>query len=83
MEAINQKVIMEYAIKGLNNDIEKLDKKIREGEKYIVARLNGEKIDKSPLSIEELRNKVKELKVEIATLEEMKNEIKWNIQDYS
>ena len=80
---IIERNLLEYAIKGLNKDIEDLDTKIRKGKKYIEARLKGEKIDKSPLSLEELRQKVEELEKEMAALEIMKDERKWDLQDYS
>ena len=80
---IIERNLLEYAIKGLNKDIEDLDNKIRKGNRYIEARLKGEKIDKSPLSLEELRQKVEELKKEMERLENMKDEIKWDLQDYS
>lgn len=80
---VTQKVLMEYAIKGLDSDIEKLDKKIKKGKEYIKGRLEGNKIDKSPLSIEGLKSQVYELEVEKATLESMKGDIKWDLTDYS
>lgn len=80
---VTQKVLMEYAIKGLDSDIEKLDKKIKKGKEYIKGRLEGNRIDKSPLSIEGLKSQVYELEVEKATLESMKGDIKWDLTDYS
>ena len=78
---ITQKQLMEYAIKGLVNDVEKLDNKIIKGNKYIEDKLNGS--SNSPLSIEELKSKVNELKEEKQKLVDMINQIKWDLTDYS
>lgn len=80
---VTQKVMMEYAIKGLEHDIEKLDNKIKKGNEYINNRLEGNRTDKSPLSIEGLKKQVRELEIEKATLESMKADIKWDLTDYS
>lgn len=78
---IDEKIIKEYAIKGLTNEIQELDRKIRKGCKYLDERANGNKVDKSPLTDYELNAKVNELIKEMKKLEDMKNQIKWELID--
>lgn len=75
----NKKVIYEYAIKGVMQDIQELDAKIRLGCKYLDERAKGNMIDNTKLSDYELNEKVKEWNNQMKALEKLKDEIKWEL----
>nr|DAP16393.1 MAG TPA: hypothetical protein [Caudoviricetes sp.] len=77
---LNQKQILEYAIKGINRDIEELDKAARQGGQMIDAYYKGEAL-KTKLSIYEIENIYKKKRAEIEKLEQMKNELKWQLSE--
>lgn len=77
---LEQKQILEYAVKGINKDIEELDKAARKGGQMIDAYYKGETL-KTKLSIYEIENIYREKKAEIEKLEQMKNELKWQLSE--
>lgn len=77
---MNQKQILEYAIKGINGDIEKLDTQLRKGQKMIEQYYKGEQI-KSKLPIYEIENTCKKLRTEIENLEKQKDDLKWALTE--
>lgn len=77
---LDQKQILEYAIKGINRDIEELDKAARQGGKMIDAYYKGEAL-KTKLPIYEIENIYKKKRAEIEKLEQMKNELKWQLSE--
>lgn len=77
---LDQKQILEYAIKGINRDIEELDKAARQGGQMIDAYYKGEAL-KTKLPIYEIENIYKKKRAEIEKLEQMKNELKWQLSE--
>lgn len=74
------KKILEYAIAGLNAEIDQLEKSINQGKQYLKQIENGEKpkTDKSSYEINVIIRKKKE---EIENLEKEKSEIKWMLSE--
>lgn len=77
---LEQKQILEYAVKGINKDIEELDKAARKGGQMIDSYYKGETL-KTKLPIYEIENIYREKKAEIEKLEQMKNELKWQLSE--
>nr|DAV45660.1 MAG TPA: hypothetical protein [Caudoviricetes sp.] len=77
---LNQKQILQYAIKGINKDIEELDKAARKGGQMIDAYNKGETL-KTKLPIYEIENIYRVKKAEIEKLEQVKNELKWQLSE--
>ena len=77
---LNQKQILEYAIKGINGDIEKLDNQLRKGQKMIEQYYKGEPI-KSKLSIYQIEETCKKLRTDIENLEKEKDSLKWALAE--
>lgn len=77
---LGQKQILEYAVKGINKDIEELDKAARKGGQMIDAYYKGETL-KTKLPIYEIENIYREKKAEIEKLDQMKNELKWQLSE--
>ena len=77
---LNQKQILEYAVKGLTVEIEKLEKEIKQGYKFIEQIDNGEKVKtpKTKFEILEIINKKDE---QLKNLEKAKFELKWQIEE--
>ncbi len=75
---LNQKEILKYAVKGLELEIEKLDKDIKKAKKMVAQLENGEKVTKTkPELIEILTKKIDEKE----KLEKEKFEIEWQIEE--
>ena len=77
---LEQKQILEYAVKGINKDLEELDKAARKGGQMIDAYNKVETL-KTKLPIYEIENIYREKKAEIEKLEQMKNELKWQLSE--
>lgn len=60
--------IIEYAIKGLDNEISELNKSYRKGTQILNDRFNGKYDDKSPMTNEEIENKMNEILEKISEL---------------
>lgn len=75
---LNQAEIIEYAIKGINGDIEELEKKVKQGYKYIEQYENGIK-PKTPLTTYEIKVVIRKANTEIEQLVKAKDELKWQL----
>lgn len=74
---LNQKEILKYAVKGLELEIEKLDKDIKKAKKMIEQLENGEKVTKTkPELIAIITKKIDEKE----KLEKEKFEIEWQLE---
>lgn len=75
---LNQKEILKYAVKGLELEIDKLDKDIKKAKQMIEKLENGEKVAKTkPELIAILTKKIDEKE----KLEKEKFEIEWQIEE--
>lgn len=75
---LNQKEILKYAVKGLELEIEKLEKDIKKAKKMVEQLENGEKVAKTkPELIAILTKKIDEKE----KLEKEKFEIEWQIEE--
>ena len=74
---LNEKVL-EYAIKGINAEIAKLEKNIKQGQEYLKQYENGEKpkTNKTPYEIQAI---IKAKKEEIENLLKDEADIKWQL----
>ena len=63
---MHEKEIMEWAIKGIEAEIDKKEKSLRKGLLLIQAHNKG--IQKSKLGLEELNNRVRKVRAEIESL---------------
>lgn len=77
---LNQKQLIEYAIKGVNADIDKIERSIRRGENLLEAKEKGiaPYSDKTPLEIKQTIQK-KKAEVEHLTFTVMK--LKWELSE--
>ena len=73
---MEKKDLIKWAIKGINAEIEALDASIRKGNEYLLQLYRGEKI-KSPKSVTEIRNTIREKTAEKEKLERAKFELTW------
>lgn len=71
--------IIEYAIKGLDNEISELNKSYRKGTKILFDRNHGKYDDKSPMTNEEIENKMNEILEKISKLTLKANELEWKL----
>lgn len=73
---LSQKEIYDYALKGISAEIERLERDIRQGYRYIEQIDKGEKVTtpKTKLEIIEICRKKK---AEIERLDKEKSDIKW------
>lgn len=75
---LNQNQIIEYAIKGITADIEKLEKTVREGNALVTKIDNGEKV-KTTKTRYEIIEINKQKKAEIEKLVKERFELSWQI----
>lgn len=80
IEEMTTKEILQYAAKGLDAEIKEIKNQINEYNSFINARENGNRADKNPLSIEGLKSKVEELRVQKAKLKNKYDDIKWELK---
>ena len=73
---MEEKDLIKWAIKGINAEIEALDASIRKGNEYLLQLYRGEKI-KSPKSVTEIRDAIREKTAEKEKLERAKFELTW------
>lgn len=71
--------IMEYAIKGLNNEISELEKSYRTGTKILNDRYHGKFDDKSPMTNTEIETKVSEILEKITELTFKVDKLEWDL----
>lgn len=77
---LNQKQILEYAVKGLMVDIQILEKEIKKGYEYIKQIDNGEK-PKTPKTKYEIQEICKAKKAEMEQLEKEHFELRWQLSE--
>lgn len=70
------KQITDWAIKGINKEIEDLEKSIKQGKQYLLQIERGEKV-KTPKSAEEIKQIIEDKTAEIEKLEKLKFSLKW------
>lgn len=73
----NEKLVA-YAIKGINAEIEELEKAVKKGRQYIAAIDNGEEKIKTTKTKFELREIVQEKQNEIEELTKYKAQLLWD-----
>lgn len=71
--------IMEYAIKGLNNEISELEKSYRTGTKILNDRYHDKFDDKSPMTNTEIETKMSEILEKITELTFKVNKLEWDL----
>ena len=75
---LNQKQILEYAVKGLSAEIEELEKQVKKGYDLVKKIDNGEKVNSSKTKFEILEIcRVK--KAESARLDREKFDLSWQV----
>ena len=75
---LNQKQILEYAVKGLSAEIEELEKQVKKGYDLVKKIDNGEKVNRSKTKFEILEIcRVK--KAEIERLDREKFDLSWQV----
>ena len=75
---LSQKQILQYAIKGITAEIEKLEKTVREGNALIKKIENGEQV-KAKATKYEIAEIVKEKKAEIEKLDKERFALSWQV----
>ncbi len=73
---MEQKQIIEWAIKGLTVEIQELEKAIKQGKQYLLQIERGEKV-KTPKSAEEIKQIIADKTAEMEKLEKAKFELTW------
>ena len=75
---LNQIDILDFAIKGVNADIEKLEQSIKKGRNLLKEYENGVtfKTKKTPYEIQEV---IQKKKAEIEDLKQIENELQWQL----
>jgi hypothetical protein len=73
---MEKKELINWAIKGINAEIEELDASIRKGNEYLLKLYRGEPV-KTKKSVTEIREIIREKKDEMEKLERAKFELKW------
>lgn len=75
------KKIIEYAIKGVNAEIDEKEKTIHQGEKFLKQYENGEK-PKTPKTPQEITVIIRKKKEEIEKLVKFQNDLKWQLTEF-
>ncbi len=75
---LNQIDILDFAIKGVNADIDKLEQSIKKGRNLLKEYENGVtfKAKKTPYEIQEV---IQKKKAEIEDLKQIENELQWQL----
>lgn len=71
--------MIKWAMKGLDSEIENLEKEVRKGERIIKSMVEGDGYYKGVLTQHEVQAKIYELKAEIENLFEQKNQLRWEL----
>lgn len=74
--------LLTYALKGVEADIEKLESKIKLGKKKLKDIEAGNKEKKVESNYYTIQEKVKNLTGEVEHLQELTNDLKWQISEY-
>lgn len=77
---LEQKQILEYAIKGIAAEIDELEKAVRQGYDLVKKIDNGEKV-KTPKTKFEILDIIREKKAEIERLDKERFDLKWELSD--
>ena len=72
---LNEKQLLDFALKGVNAEIDEIEKKVNQGKKYLQQYENGEK-PKTPKTAYEIKKIIKKKNAEIEKLVIYANEIK-------
>lgn len=75
---MNQKEIIEYAIKGMLNEIWELEGKVRKGQQYLEDLASGKKI-KSPKNASEIKEIIRNTQAKIEELDKKKFNLEWEL----
>ena len=75
---LSQKQILEFAVKGIAADIEKLEKALREGNALIHKIENGEQV-KTTKTKYEIAEIIREKKAEIEKLDKQRFALSWQV----
>ena len=75
---LNEKQILEYAVKGITAEIEKLEKTVREGNALVKKIDNGEKV-KATKTRFEIVEVIREKKAEIERLDKERFNLTWKL----
>ena len=75
---LSQKQILEFAVKGITAEIEKLEKTVREGNALIQKIDNGEQV-KAKASRYEIVEIIREKKAEIEKLDKERFALSWQV----
>lgn len=73
---MDEKQIIAWAIKGINVEIQELEKTIKQGNKYLLQIERGEAV-KTPKTAAEIKSIVAEKTAEMEKLERAKFELTW------
>lgn len=77
---LNQKQILEYAVKGLRSEIDKLEKDINIGKKYLSEYEKGGK-PKTPKTPDEIKAIIQSKKAEIKKLDKERFDLEWKMTE--
>ena len=77
---MHEKEVMQWAIKGIDAEIDKKEKSLRRGLLLIQAHNKG--VQKSPLGLAELNNRVQKVRSEIETLGEKKAYLRVQLEEW-
>ena len=80
VEDVTAKEILQYAIKGLKNEVVEIENEIKKYSRYIVEREYGCRTDSNPLSIEGLEQKVEMLRIDRAKVQHKLDVIRWELE---
>ena len=78
MIKMKKEELFEYAIKGISADIDKLEKSVREGERFLIEIANG-KQPKTKLSAEEIKQIIRQKRNEIEELSKKHFDLRWEL----
>ena len=75
---MREKVILEYAIKGIMAEIDVLEKTINQGKQFLLQYEKGQ-TPKTPKTPQEIKDIIQRKKAEIEKLVKLKDELKWDL----
>lgn len=76
---MNQKEIIEFAIKGITAEIRELESTVEKGRKYLEDLAKGKKI-KSPKNASEIKEIIHNAQAKIEELDKKKFDLQWQIE---
>lgn len=77
---LSQKQIIEYAVKGINADIDKIERSIKRGERLLLAKKKGiaPYSDKTPTEIKQI---IQKKKAEVESLVSKAMRLNWKLSE--